>query len=191
MIKRQTSKVVARVDSEPRTVPEINFVGAICVILLFGYLLRAFCRRIQKNDQSNIAAAMNYLHQICKVIDSLLGVFHQKSQQNKQANPMAMVGHLCKISRMTGHSEYDIFCKSAEDWPISDDRINRDFKKYLYDQSLPFYVNDFVRKNHNNLEKLKERKNEVEHTSRLDWAKALLVFPGSFLFLVLVAIFLL
>jgi hypothetical protein len=55
--------------------------------------------------------------------------------------------YLYKIARLTGKSEYHVFCKSAEDWPVSQARIEQDFKRYLCHQSTAHYVNDFVRKN--------------------------------------------
>ncbi len=44
-------------------------------------------------------------------------------------------------------SEYDIFCVATEDWRISKDRMENDFKDYLKHGYLPFYVKDYVRKN--------------------------------------------
>jgi len=61
--------------------------------------------------------------------------------------PINIHGYLFKISRITGKSEYEIFCKAAENWRISNTQIKEDFKKYLVDESIPYYVNDFVRKN--------------------------------------------
>ena len=68
--------------------------------------------------------------------------------------PVTIEGCLFKISRLTGKNEFDIFCKAAEDWPVSDDQINRDFIKYMADQSIPYYVNHFIRKNKEHVDKL-------------------------------------
>ncbi len=65
--------------------------------------------------------------------------------------------YLYKISRVTGHSEYDVFCKSAEDWPIATvakDKIDADFKNYLNRQVIPPYVNHFVRENKAHIDEL-------------------------------------
>ncbi len=68
--------------------------------------------------------------------------------------PVTVEGYLFKISRITGKNEYDIFCKAAEDWLVSSNQINLDFKRYMAEQSIPYYVNDFVRKNKNHIDEL-------------------------------------
>ncbi|MEE4263652.1 MAG: hypothetical protein V2I56_13250 [Desulfobacteraceae bacterium] len=75
----------------------------------------------------------------------------KKSEREK---PISMEDYLFKISRVTGHSEYDVFCKSAEDWPVSRERIEQDFTRYLQQQSVPHYVNDFVRRNKKYIDEL-------------------------------------
>ena len=72
-----------------------------------------------------------------------------------QNRPTSIQGYLFKISRLTGKSEYDIFCKAAEGWPVSDDQIEQDFNRYLSDQQTPYYVNDFVRKNKKHIDALR------------------------------------
>jgi hypothetical protein len=59
--------------------------------------------------------------------------------------PLTMAEYVFKIARVTGKSEYDVFFKSAEEWPITKEKIEEDFKAYLIDQSVPYYVMDFVR----------------------------------------------
>jgi len=68
--------------------------------------------------------------------------------------PLSMEDYLFKISRVTGHSEYDVFCKSAEAWPVSRKKIEQDFTRYLEQQSVPHYVNDFVRRNKKHIDDL-------------------------------------
>jgi len=75
----------------------------------------------------------------------------KKSEREK---PISMEDYLFKISRVTGHSEYDVFCKSAEAWPVSRERIEQDFTRYLQQQSVPHYVNDFVRRNKKYIDEL-------------------------------------
>jgi hypothetical protein len=67
----------------------------------------------------------------------------------------SMEFYLYKIARLTGKSEYDVFCKSAEGWPVSQARIEQDFKRYLNHQRTPHYVNDFVRKNKKHIDELR------------------------------------
>ena len=76
-------------------------------------------------------------------------------QIRKHQNSMEF--YLYKISRVTGHSEYDVFCKSAEDWPVATvtkDKIDADFKSYLDRQVVPPYVNHFVRENKHHIDEL-------------------------------------
>ena len=73
----------------------------------------------------------------------------------RQDQPINMQGYLFKISRLTGKSEYDIFCKAAGDWPVSGEQIEHDFKRYMSDQRIPYYVNDFVRKNKKHIDELR------------------------------------
>jgi hypothetical protein len=68
--------------------------------------------------------------------------------------PVTIEGYLFKISRITGKNEYDIFCKAAEEWPVSGDQIEQDFRQYMADQRIPYYVNDFVRKNQHHIDEL-------------------------------------
>ena len=65
----------------------------------------------------------------------------------KNDNPASMEDYLYKIARVTGKSEYDVFTKSAEEWPIPREKIESDFESYLTHQTVPYYVRDFVRKN--------------------------------------------
>ena len=78
-----------------------------------------------------------------------------KKQIRKHQNSMEF--YLYKISRVTGNSEYDVFCKSAEDWPvarISKEKIDADFKNYLSRNAVPPYVNHFVRQNKHHIDEL-------------------------------------
>ena len=64
--------------------------------------------------------------------------------------PTGLTGNLFR----RGHSEYDVFCKSAEVWPVSKEKIEDDFTRYLQQQSVPHYVNDFVRRNKKHIDEL-------------------------------------
>ena len=63
--------------------------------------------------------------------------------------------YLYKIARITGASEYDIFCKSAEEWPVSEAMVKEHFRQYLLHQTTPCYVNAFVRKHKSKIDELK------------------------------------
>ena len=62
--------------------------------------------------------------------------------------------YLYKLARITGASEYEIFCKSAENWPVSEAMVKEHFKAYLLHQATPCYVNDFVRRNKRRIDEL-------------------------------------
>jgi hypothetical protein len=76
------------------------------------------------------------------------------TQKNSQADPIAIDDYLQKITRVTGISAYDTFCISAEEWRVSADRIDQDFRRYLSSQSVPYYVKDFVRKGQKHIDEL-------------------------------------
>ena len=54
-----------------------------------------------------------------------------KTHKNSQADPVSMDNYLQKITLVTGLSVYDTFCISAEDWHVSTDIIDQDFRRYL------------------------------------------------------------
>ena len=84
----------------------------------------------------------------------LVRAYLRTTQKNGQSDQIAMEDYLQKITLVTGFSEYDTFCKSAEEWRVSADRINRDFRIYLSCQSIPYYVKDFVRKSQKHIDEL-------------------------------------
>lgn len=112
----------------------------------------------------------------------------RKSHRDSRAELRAKNNSLFYISLTTGRSEYDLFQKSAEGWSVSDDRIEQDFKKYMSEQVLPHYAQDFVRKNRGQVDKSLIVKREVTATSWKDWAIALMVCPGSLLLVYLLAV---
>ena len=84
--------------------------------------------------------------------------FHRMLQANIRSyfvEPPTPVDCLFKISRVTGESEYNIFAKSAENWPVNQAMIERDFRRYLSHQVVPHYVHDFIRKNKDHLADLR------------------------------------
>ena len=131
------------------------------------------------------ASGLNLIAGICALIlmGSLFWTCYRKFQIDSQAELIARENSLYELSLATGRTEYDLFCISAQDWSVSGDRIDQDFKIYMMDQVLPHYTKDFVRKNSIHLNESLILKKEVEPTSWSDWAKGLLVFPGSILLL--------
>ena len=84
-----------------------------------------------------------------------LQMFHRQGQRAAGRQSSPVVDYLYKIARITGRSEYEIFRKSAENWPVSKGMIDRDFKDYLINQDTPHYVNDFIRRNRKYIDELK------------------------------------
>ena len=76
------------------------------------------------------------------------------SQKSRQTDPVVIDDYLQKFTQVTGISAYDTFYISAEEWRVSTDRIELDFRRYLSTQSLPFYVKDFVRKGQKHIDEL-------------------------------------
>ncbi len=55
--------------------------------------------------------------------------------------------YLAYLARVYGCSEYDLFHAAAQEWNVSDAAgIDDDFKAYLREGNMPYYVKDFVRK---------------------------------------------
>ena len=59
------------------------------------------------------------------LIWSLVRAFSRKSAQNAQDDALILDDYLRKITRVTGHSVYDTFYKSAEGWQVSRDSGKR------------------------------------------------------------------
>ncbi len=91
---------------------------------------------------------------------TLIGVclFIQLSNRLNQmmvsSKPTSTEDYLFKIARITGTSEYAIFFKAAETWPVVQSMVEEDFKEYLTNQVVPYYVNDFVRKNKHHVDEI-------------------------------------
>ena len=84
--------------------------------------------------------------------------FYRMIEANAQSyclEPPTPADYLYKISRVTGESEYNIFLKSAEEWPLHRPMVDRDFRRYLSHQVIPAYVHDFIRKNRHHIDDLR------------------------------------
>ena len=53
---------------------------------------------------------------------------------------------LAYLARVYTCSEYDLFHAAAEEWNLSGAGIDEDFKDYLKEGNMPYYVKDFIRK---------------------------------------------
>jgi hypothetical protein len=109
----------------------------------------------------------------------------RRIQNNSLTDAAIMEDYLQKITLVTGFSVYDTFCKSAEGWRVSADRIDKDFRIYLASQSLPFYVKDFVRKSQKHIDELYMAKGNYLTDKRvlLFYSFLFLLFWGGAVFL--------
>jgi hypothetical protein len=135
--------------------------------------------------------ALNLIGGICALFlfGYLYWACYRKFKKDSKAELVASENSLYDISLATGQNEYDLFYKSAEKWSVSGDKIEEDFKRYMAEQVLPYYAQDFVRKNKAHIDESLVIKKEVKPTSWSDWAIALLVFPGSLLLLLAIMAF--
>ena len=99
---------------------------------------------------------INALVAVCSVmiVWYLIRAYLKNKKKNSQTDQLVIENYLQKITLIAGISVYDTFCKSAEEWRVSAERIDRDFKIYLSSQSVPFYVKDFVRKGQKHIDEL-------------------------------------
>jgi hypothetical protein len=102
---------------------------------------------------------VNGIGNVCLFLLVGLAVAGLHKLKNRQINKHqdSMEYYLFKISRVSGHSEYDVFCKSAEEWPVasvSKEKIDADFKDYLNRSAVPPYVHHFVRQNKHHIDEL-------------------------------------
>lgn len=132
------------------------------------------------------------LSAVCLVVLlwSLLRALLRQAPENSRTGQIPMDDYLRKITRVTGHSAYDTFYKSAEGWPVSKERIERDFRIYLASQSVPYYVKDFIRKSQKHIDELYTGKgNNLENKRLIVFFTFLtLLFWGGAVFLSLYVI---
>ena len=110
-------------------------------------------------DSAMFADIINGVGNVCFGLLAGMGLvaLYKLNARQIRKHQNSMEYYLYKISRVTGHSEYDVFCKSAEDWPVASvpkAKIEADFKDYLDRSVIPPYVNHFVRENKHHIDKL-------------------------------------
>lgn len=107
------------------------------------------------------------------------------TQKNSQTHPITTDDYIQKITQVTGISAYETFCISAEEWRVSADRIDQDFRRYLSSQSVPFYVKDFVRKGQKHIDELYRGRGSslTDKGMRIAYSVLLVLFWGGAFFL--------
>ena len=75
----------------------------------------------------------------------MLVVYIWASQRNlAKARPSTHQEYLWRLKQITGKSEYEIFQIAAKEKGWTDDWVEIHFKRYLEDQTLPIYVQQFI-----------------------------------------------
>ncbi len=92
--------------------------------------------------------------------------------------------YLWRLKQITGKSEYEIFHIAAEEkgWP--EYQVERHFKRYLENQTLPNYVKDFLEDGKEYIDAYRPKRGEFLNKRVLIFFSffALLIIGGSFIF---------
>jgi hypothetical protein len=64
---------------------------------------------------------------------------------------------LFRLARLTESSEYEQFRRAARLWGIADRRVETDFKRYLFEDRVPPYVRDYLRRAREALPELRKQ----------------------------------
>ncbi len=75
-----------------------------------------------------------------------LALIQYLSKREARPRKLTEAELLVKMARMGPYSEYEIFHKASHEWHIQKSRIDNDFKTYLLEGTIPYYVNSFLRK---------------------------------------------
>ena len=76
----------------------------------------------------------------------LLYTLYCLDKRGLKAKQLSIDEYIAKMARLSECSEYDVFQAAAEEWQISKSKVESDFKHYLLQDDIPFYVKDFVRR---------------------------------------------
>jgi hypothetical protein len=85
----------------------------------------------------------------------IIHLLHRATFNYIYRQPARTEDYVFKTARLFARSEFDVFCKAAEDWPVSRADVEADFKRYLQTQHTPCYVNAFVRRHKDQLDRLR------------------------------------
>ncbi|MGD9043932.1 MAG: hypothetical protein PVG06_09480 [Desulfobacterales bacterium] len=133
---------------------------------------------------------LNFIDTIIAVFAVMVAWFMVRAhlritQKNSQSHPITTDDYIQKLTQATGIRTYETFCISAEEWRVSADRIDQDFRRYLSSQSIPFYVKDFIRKDQTHIDELYRNKGNSLTDKRmwLVYSFLLVFFWGGAFFL--------
>ncbi len=115
----------------------------------------------------------------------MLVVYLWASQRNVvKIRPLTYQEYLWRLKQITGKSEYDIFHIAAEEkgWP--EYQVERHFKRYLENQTLPSYVKDFLEDGKASIEAYRPMRGNILNKRVVFFFSifSILVIGGSFIF---------
>ncbi|NNK84895.1 MAG: hypothetical protein HKO91_05020 [Desulfobacterales bacterium] len=92
--------------------------------------------------------------------------------------------YLWKLKNITDKSEYDIFQIAAKEKGWSKDYVEKDFRRYLEDQTLPVYVKQFLEDGKEHINAYRCRGGDFFNKKAFIFFSlfALLIIGGSFIF---------
>lgn len=74
-----------------------------------------------------------------------LAVMHILARRESRPRRLTEAELLVKLARMGPLTEHDMFHRAAGDWNVSRQQVEEDFKTYLLEERLPYYVNAYLR----------------------------------------------
>ena len=80
-------------------------------------------------------------------------LLYRVEKQFRRQRTLSDEEFLAYLARVYSCSEYDLFHAAAEEWNLSGAPIDEDFKDYLKEGDMPYYVKDFIRKARKEAEK--------------------------------------
>ena len=75
-----------------------------------------------------------------------LGVILNQSRKQQRPRKLNEAELLAKLALISPDTEFDIFRMAAQEWHVPESRISDDFKGYLLEGLIPYYVNSYLRK---------------------------------------------
>ncbi len=105
-------------------------------------------------------------------------VYERNLRRKHSPKIMTPQDYLWRLIEITGKSEYDIFVIAGQEkgWPKY--QIEKHFKRYLADQTLPIYVKQFLEEGQDNIRTYRSERGDLLN-------KRVLIFFVVFAFLVL------
>ncbi len=92
-----------------------------------------------------MAIDLQFIAAVLPMACLLVGIYLLERQANA-GRKLTESEILFLLARITETSEFEQFRRAAMDWNISEKQAEADFKRYLFQSQLPYYVQDYIRK---------------------------------------------